>query len=200
MEHGYRHIDCAWIYGNEEKVGEALKHCMDNGVKREDLFITTKLFPTQYSKNEESLRESLTRLQVEYVDLYLIHALWPDMDYNTLEVRGPGLHEVWAEMERLKDAGLTRSIGVSNATVGTYINLIPDCKKYRPAVNQLEVHTYCQHPNALPFFNKMGMHCTSFGPLGAPGHTERLPAYKDLNAFEEPVVKELATKYGKSVA
>jgi len=135
MEHGYRHIDCAWSYGNEEVVGEALKHCMDNGVKREDLFITTKLYPTQCNKNEESLRESLTKLQLEYVDLYLIHAFWPDIDFETLEIKGPSMRVVWAEMERLKDAGLTRSIGISNATVASYLQLLPDVAKYRPAVN-----------------------------------------------------------------
>lgn len=154
MEKGYRHIDCAWSYGNEHIVGEALKHCFENGIKREDLWITTKLFPTQYEKNEESLKESLGKLGLEYVDLYLIHALWPDMNWETQEVRGPPLHEVWAEMERLKDAGLTKSIGISNATVASYLMLLPTCKKHKPAVNQIECHTHCQHPVSLPFFKK----------------------------------------------
>ena len=60
---------------------------------------------------------------------------WPNMDNETMEIKGPALHEVWAEMERLKDAGLTKSIGISNATVASYVNLLPSCRKYKPAVN-----------------------------------------------------------------
>ena len=101
MEKGYRHIDCAWSYGNEHVVGEALKHCFENGIKREDLWITTKLFPTNYEKIEESLKESLTKLGLEYIDLFLIHALWPDMDWSTKEIKGPPLHVVWEEFEKL---------------------------------------------------------------------------------------------------
>lgn len=141
LEEGYRHLDGAWIYGNEEVVGRALKHCFENGIKREDLFITTKCVPQQNHRVEESLKESLKWLQLDYVDLFLAHSVSPNIDYATYEIKGPPLHEVWAEIERMKELGLTKSIGVSNCTVAMCLNILTFAK-VKPAVNQIEVHTY----------------------------------------------------------
>ena len=134
MEKGYRHFDCAWVYQNEEVVGRALKHCFDKGIKRGDLFITTKNFSAQNHRVEESLKESLAKLQLDYVDLFLIHSCCPNIDFKNNEISGPPLHEVWAEFERLQKEGLTKSIGVSNCTVAVYLNLLASAK-VRPAVN-----------------------------------------------------------------
>jgi len=134
MEKGYRHFDCAWIYQNEDVVGRALKQCFDQGVKREDLFITTKCIPQMFHRIEDSLKESLQKLQLDYVDLFLVHATIPCMDYEKNEVKGPALHEVWATFESLKEKGLTKSIGISNATVSVYVNLLASAK-VKPAVN-----------------------------------------------------------------
>ena len=117
LDEGYRHLDGAWIYGNEDVCGRALKHCFEKGIKREDIFITTKVIPQQNHRVEETLKESLQKLQLEYVDLFLAHSVSPNINYETHEVSGPPFHEVWAEIERMKEIGLTKSIGVSNCPV-----------------------------------------------------------------------------------
>ena len=117
LDEGYRHLDGAWIYGNEDVCGRALKHCFEKGIKREDMFITTKVVPQQNHRVEESLKESLEKLQLQYVDLFLAHSVSPNINYATHEVSGPPFHEVWGEIERMKEIGLTKSIGVSNCPV-----------------------------------------------------------------------------------
>lgn len=134
LDEGYRHLDGAWVYGNEEVVGKALKHCFEQGIKREDMFITTKLMPSQNHRVEESLKESLGWLQLDYVDLFLAHSVSPNINYATHEITGPPFHDVWAEIERMKEIGLTKSIGVSNCTVAMYLNIF-SYAKIKPAVN-----------------------------------------------------------------
>ena len=110
---GYRHFDTATKYANEQFIGEALTRGIQEGlVKREDLFITTKLWDTDYSDPEAALRLSLKKLQTDYVDLYLVH--WP-MN-GVIENKVP-MHVLWAKMEQLVELGLTRSIGVSNFNI-----------------------------------------------------------------------------------
>lgn len=199
LEEGYRHLDGAWIYGNEEVVGKALNHCFEKGVKREDLFITTKMIPSQNHRVEDSLKESLKWLQLEYVDLFLVHSVAPNINYQTLEITGPPLHEVWAEFERMKEIGLTKSIGVSNCPVSVYLTMMPYAK-VKPAVNQIEVHTYLQQTDAVKFFQKLGCHVTAYAPIGASGLPVKKDEHKSYNAFEEPLVVELSQKYGKTPA
>lgn len=109
VEAGYRHLDCAMIYKNEELVGEALKEIFAAGIKREEIYITTKLWHSGYNDVEAACRESLTKLGLDYVDLYLIH--WPVGFYT--EPKMP-LHKLWPNMEALIEKGLTKSIGLCN--------------------------------------------------------------------------------------
>jgi diketogulonate reductase-like aldo/keto reductase len=199
MEEGYRHLDGAWIYGNEAVVGKALKHCFENGIKREDLFITTKNIPSQNHRVEESLKESLTWLGLDYVDLFLVHSVAPNIDYQTHTISGPPLHQVWAEFERMKEIGLTKSIGVSNCPVAVYLQMLTFAK-VKPAVNQIEVHTYFQQTDAVKFFQKMGMHVTCYAPIGASGFVAKKNDHKSYNAFEDPLVVELSQKYNRTPA
>lgn len=201
LEEGYRHLDGAWIYGNEDVTGKALKHCFDQGFKREDLFITTKCLPSHNHRVEEALKESLAKLQLEYVDLYLIHSTIPNMNYTTLEITGPPMHTVWAEFERMKEIGLTKSIGVSNCTVAMYLNIC-SFAKVKPAVNQIEVHTYFQQTHAVKFYQKMGCQITAYAPIGATGLPFKANAHDTRSqiAFEDPVIIELSKKYNKSPA
>ena len=115
-EVGYRHIDTAAIYENEEIVGEALKEVVEAGVSREELFVTTKLWRSKYSDPESGLRESLEKLKLDYVDLYLIH--WPNnpIDDDGNFEKNP-MHKVWAGMEKCVELGLTKHIGISNFNV-----------------------------------------------------------------------------------
>lgn len=117
LDHGYRHIDTAKVYENEDKIGEALQECFKAGIKREELFITTKLWHTTGGKAEVEvqLREQLQKLQLDYVDLYLIHWMVPQIDWTAASPILPQpLHKVWEQMETMVDLGLTKSIGVSN--------------------------------------------------------------------------------------
>ena len=116
------YIDTASMYKNEDIVGEALKEWFDKGIRREDMFITTKIWRTQYYDVEGALRESLSKLQLDYIDLYLVHWMITDIDLENWIIKGPPLHQVWKEMEALVDKGLTRSIGFSNWGVMMIIN------------------------------------------------------------------------------
>jgi glycerol 2-dehydrogenase (NADP+) len=95
LEKGYRHIDCAQGYGNEDVLGRVLKYCFEQGIKREDLFIVTKCLPAKHDAVEKSLEESLEKLQLTYVDLYLVHHMCPKIDGETWEITGPSIEKVW---------------------------------------------------------------------------------------------------------
>ena len=137
LEHGYRHIDTAMIYGNEEAIGNTLQEIFAEGsVKREELFITTKLWRSDYEDIEGAIRLSLKKLKLEYLDLYLVHWPIPKIDWENEEMpflKTP-MHKVWAEMERMVELGLTKSIGVSNFQIPMMMDLFTYCK-IRPAVN-----------------------------------------------------------------
>ena len=143
--HGYRHIDTAMLYENEEAIGEALQECFAAGIKREDLFITTKLWHTDKNDIEGAMKRSLAKLKLDYVDLYLIHWMraWVDWESEDWTIKSPPNHVVWAGMEDLVAKGLTKSIGVSNCTMPVLFDLL-SCCKIRPAVNQIECHPYLQ--------------------------------------------------------
>ena len=134
MEYGYRHLDTASRYGNEEEVGEALQACFKAGIKREELFITTKLGFEDKNDVERGLRESLKRLKLDYVDMYLIHWMRPKIDFETMEIKSPPTHVVWKGMEKCVAKGLTKGIGVSNCNYTLLVDLLAGCK-IRPAVN-----------------------------------------------------------------
>lgn len=136
LKYGYRHIDTAMIYGNEEFVGEALKEAMEAGVKREELYITTKLWHTDKNDVEGAIKTSLKKLQLDYVDLYLVHWMRADIDFDSddWKIKSPPHHIVWAGMEALVEKGLTKSIGVSNCTTPMFFDLLAGCK-IKPAVN-----------------------------------------------------------------
>jgi diketogulonate reductase-like aldo/keto reductase len=136
LEHGYRHIDTARIYNNEEAIGKALQECFAQGIKREDLFITTKLWQDDKHDVEGALRESLRKLQLDYIDLYLIHWMVPSNSRTDgkLEIKPTPTHEVWRGMESCVEKGLTKSIGVSNCTITMLVDLLTYAK-IKPATN-----------------------------------------------------------------
>ena len=143
LKYGYRHIDTATLYGNEDDIGEALQECMAAGVKREDLFITTKLWHTDKNDIEGALKTSLAKLKLDYVDLYLVHWMRPliDFDGGEWKIISPPNHVVWTGMEALVEKGLTKSIGVSNCTIPLLYDILAGCK-IKPVVNQIECHPY----------------------------------------------------------
>ncbi|KAG9130425.1 hypothetical protein Leryth_004383 [Lithospermum erythrorhizon] len=208
---GYRHFDCAADYKNEAEVGEALEEALQTGlVKREDLFITTKLWNSDHAHVVEACKDSLTKLRLEYLDLYLVHfpvatshtgvgttdsAIGEDgvLDIDTTI----SLETTWHSMEELVSLGLARSIGISNYD----IFLTRDCLAYskiKPAVNQIETHPYFQRESLVKFCQKHGICVTAHTPLGgAMANTEW---FGTVSCLDDPVLKGLADKYKKTVA
>lgn len=176
IEVGYRSIDTAQAYGNEEGVGEALKEC---GLPREEFFITTKVWISNagYEKAKASIEASLKALQTEYIDLLLIHQPFGDY-YGTYHA-----------MEEAYKAGKVRAIGVSNFGPDRYID-IENFSEIKPAVNQVETHVFQQQKVAKEYMKKYGCQIESWGPF-AEGK-------KDI--FNNPVLTKIGEKYKKTAA
>jgi 2,5-diketo-D-gluconate reductase A len=177
---GYRHLDTAASYGNEEAVGAAIKA---SGIPREELFITTKLWiqhapaGSVYDDSKLSFQNSLTRLGLDYLDLYLIHQ--PLGDY----------YSKWRAMQDLYKEGLTRAIGVSNFHPDRLVDLI-EHNEIVPAVNQIETHPFHQRTADQELMRERGVQIESWGPF-AEGKN---------NLFTDPVLSAIADAHGKSVA
>lgn len=172
---GYRLIDTAEAYGNEEQVGNGIRL---SGVDRKELFIVTKVNFKSYGRTRETVENSLRLLGTGYLDLVLLH--WPFADYYT----------AWRELEKLHTEGKIRAIGVSNFEPDRLIDLIA-YNKIKPAVNQIETHLYCQRQAEHEWEKKYGVAHMAYAPLGQ-GHANEM--------FSEPVVREIAAKYGKTPA
>eukprot|EP00741_Cyanophora_paradoxa_P019474 tig00021127_g18799.t1 len=204
---GYRHIDCAAIYMNEKEIGEALAEVFAEGkVKREDLFITSKLWNTCHKTENAfaAVKQTLSDLRLEYLDLYLVH--WPaswefaglpiaenswvkhDAQKNIVWEKTT-LEETWKSMEAIYYAGLSKSIGVSNYSVALLLDLL-SYARVPPAVNQIEMHPYNARADLRSFCASRGIHITAYSPLGS-GKTGPL---------QDPVIAEIAKAHGKSPA
>lgn len=176
LETGYRSIDTAQAYYNEEGVGNALVKC---GIPREEIFITTKVWISNagYEKAKESIGESLRKLQTDYVDLLLIHQPFGDY-YGT-----------YRAMEEAYKEGKARALGVSNFYPDRYLDLF-HFAEIKPAVNQVETHVFQQQKTARKYMEKYGTQVMSWAPF-AEGKNDY---------FQNPVLKEIGDKHGKSVA
>lgn len=149
FEAGYRHIDTASFYGNEESVGAAVRA---SGIRREEIFVTTKLWNSDHANPERAFEASLRKLKLDYVDLYLIH-------YPVRERR-----QSWRVLEKLKQQGKARSIGVSNFTIRHLTELLADTETV-PAVNQVEFHPYLYQRELLDFCVHRGIVVEAYSPL-----------------------------------
>lgn len=203
---GYRHIDCAAVYGNEKEIGQALKELFDEGVvRREELWITSKVWNDMHHDVERACRESLERLGLDYLDLYLVH--WPFPNYHapkvSVESRDPNarpyIHEdymkVWRSMEALLERGWVRNIGTSNMTRAKMDLLLRDCR-VRPACNEMELHPHFQQPDLVNYMRENGIAVIGFCPIGSPNRPERDKTPEDTVPIEDPVIVEIARRHG----
>ncbi|XP_052868295.1 1,5-anhydro-D-fructose reductase [Anopheles cruzii] len=208
---GYRHIDCAPVYLNEPTIGRVLRKWLDSGrVTREELFIVTKLPPhgTRPSTVEKFLKRSLTDLQLDYVDLYLVH-----VPFTVPEVDGPFLTDdngeivletttdhvaLWKSMEAVADAGLARSIGLSNFNRRQVQRVLDNCR-IKPANLQIENHIYLQQKELVKFCKANDITVTAYSPLGSKG-IEKLLNREVPDLLDNPVVKHVAERHGKTAA
>ncbi len=202
---GYRHIDCASVYGNEKEIGFALKELFEEGViKREDLWITSKVWNNMHNQVIESCKKSLEDLQLDYVDLYLVH--WPFPNHHaqgvTVDSRDPHavpyIHEnymkTWAQMEQLLEMGLAKNIGTSNMTIPKMKLLLRDCK-IKPVVNEMEMHPHFQQPELFKFLAENDIRAIGYCPVGSPGRPERDKTPEDTVPIEDSVIVEIAKKH-----
>lgn len=205
IKSGYRHIDCAAIYGNEKQVGEALNECFQEGiVERKDLWITSKLWCANHATEDvvPGLKQTLSDLQVEYLDLYLIHwpvALKPGCTFpkSKDDMKPFDSEATWKGMEKAKEQGLARHIGTSNFSVKKLKDILKICT-FKPEVDQVERHPYLQQKDLADFCKKHGIHITNYASLGSqdrPGRPDNEPVL-----MEDPTIKAIAEKHGVSPA
>ena len=202
---GYRHFDCASVYGNEAEIGLSLQEILRGGIKREDLWITSKLWNDMHGEDDviASCRKSLADLRLDYLDLYLVHWPFPNFHPPGCDVTSrspdakPYIHEnymkTWRKMEELVDMGLVRHIGTSNMTIPKLKLVLRDAR-IKPAVNEMELHPHFQQPELFQFVLDNGMQPVGYCPIGSPGRPERDRTPEDTAPTEDPVIVRIASE------
>lgn len=211
LEAGYRHLDCAYVYGNEREIGNAIRNHIQRGIiQRKDLFISSKLGCSfgQTNQVQAAYQRTLTNLQLEYLDLFYIH--WPftlkysgpdnffpcDDQSNPLFDENTDYIETWQEMEKLYKSGKVKAIGLCNFNICQLERLLEECSVI-PAVHQFECHPYLGQEELVKFCQMKNISVTGYSPLCSMDRTN-LPA--GISLFQENTLQSLANKYKKSVA
>jgi len=193
---GYRHIDCAPIYGNEKEIGQALHDAVSEGdIKREELFVTSKLWNDSHEPDAvlPALKQTLADLQLDYLDMYLIHwpvaqqrgTTMPHKDDDMIPLQDMPLYLTWAEMEKAQQQGLVHSIGVSNFGV-KHLSELVEKAKIIPAVDQVECHPLLQQNELLEYCRNNMIALTAYSPLGS--HHEN----GEPNLFQNEIIMDIA--------
>ncbi|XP_016511035.1 NADPH-dependent aldo-keto reductase, chloroplastic-like [Nicotiana tabacum] len=201
LKMGYRHFDTAKIYGSEPAVGNALRRAIGEGVvEREDIHITSKLWSSDHNDPVSALHQTLQRLGMEYIDLYLVHwpvALKPWVDYpvpREEDFERLDMENTWSGMERCLEMGLCRSIGLSNFSSRKIEDLL-DFACVTPAVNQVEMHPMWRQRKLRALCGDYGIHVSAYSPLGGPGN-----AWGTTAVVDHPIIQSIALKHNATPA
>lgn len=203
---GYRLVDCAACYGNEKEIGEVFRKAFSDGVvKREDLFIMTKVWNDMHREVEKSCDKSIADLQCEYIDILFIH--WPFPNYHApgcdVDSRNPDSRpfsvaefmDTYRQIESLVKKGKVRAIGISNLTVPKLEQVI-DKFEIQPAVCELELHPCFQQQELFDYLVAHGIQPVGFMPLGSPRRPERDIVATDIEDMKEPILVDIAKAHG----
>ena len=202
-EVGYRHFDCAEVYGNEKQIGRSFEHILKSGVPREELWVNSKVWNNHHAPADvvDACERSLENLRLDSIDLYFVH--WPFPNFHppgcTVASRSPDarpyIHlnfmKTWEAMEKLLGRGLVRNLGVSNMTIPKLKLLLRDAS-IKPAANEMELHPHFQQPELFDYVVQNGMLPIGYCPLGSPGRPERDRTPDDTVDIEDPVVVSIA--------
>jgi len=202
---GYRHVDCASVYGNEAEIGGSFAKLFAEGLRREDLWVTSKVWNDCHDDVIGSCQRSLADLRLEYLDLYLVH--WPFPNHHPtgcdVSMRNPHavpyIHEnymrTWRQMEELVDRGLVRHIGTSNMTIPKLDLLLRDAR-IQPSVNEMELHPHFQQPEMFAYLKERCIEPIGYSPIGSPARPERDRTPEDTSPTEDPVIRAIAEQHG----
>jgi len=192
---GFRLIDTALVYENEIEVGKGIKKAIEDGVvKREELFVVTKLWMSNRNDVEKALRSQLENLQLEYVDLYLIHWPMPNCKEAVFDFSTP-MYKVWENMEKLVELKLTRSIGISNFNVQIMLDMM--CyAKIKPVVNQIECNPYFTNVEVRKCCKALNIAVMAYNSLHKGSYLKEI---KD-DIFSDEVIEKFSKKYSRTPA
>ncbi len=207
---GYRHIDCAAIYGNEHEVGRALAESFAEGlVKREELWITSKLWNDKHAQEDviPAIQKTLSDLRLDYLDSYLVHwpvalkkgVVFPKRGDDLVSLDTMPLSETWKGMEATVDQKLSRHIGVSNFSMRKLID-ISTTARIKPEVNQVEMHPYLPQHELLKYCTSHDIHVTAYSPLGSPDRPAGLKKKDATVLLEDPIIAAVAKDRGVTPA
>ncbi len=206
-EVGYRHFDCAAVYGNEHLIGQSFTELQARGLKREEFWVTSKLWNDKHGEADviPACEKTLKDLQLDYLDLYLIH--WPFPNYHAPGVgvdsrdpyAKPYIHEnylkTWRQFEKLVRMGLVKHIGTSNMTIPKLKLLLRDAE-IKPAANEMELHPHFQQPELFNFVIENGLVPIGFSPIGSPTRPDRDKTPEDTVDIEDPLIVQIAKRLG----
>jgi diketogulonate reductase-like aldo/keto reductase len=204
---GYRHFDCASVYGNEALIGRSFEEIFAGGLNRADVWITSKLWNDKHGEDDviAQCEKSLADLRLGYLDLYLVH--WPFPNHHPahcdVNVRNPNAvpyiqenyMRTWRKMEELVDRGLARHIGTSNMTIPKMKLVLRDAR-IKPAVNEMELHPHFQQPEFFAYLRENGVEPIAYSPLGSPARPERDRTPEDTSPLDDPVIRGIADRMG----